>query len=379
MQAELATIVKDINWVDLKSQYLAKKPQILAMVDRVFTEGEFVNGRSVELLEAEIAKYVGVKYALCLNSGTDALMFAMRALGIGPGDEVITPPNSFIASTSSVVHIGATPVFVDVLDDQTLDPVLVEKAITPKTKAIMVVHLGGRIADMDAINAIAKKHGLFVIEDAAQAFGARYRDIVAGALGDVGCFSAHPLKIFNAAGDAGFITTNSEKVYEQVKLLRNHGLVDRTTAVQWGYVSRLNSLQAELLRLRLRDEIDTNISIRRKNAALYRKLLNEKVFIPSVPEHVFHTYMCLVIQVPKRDELQKYLLQHGIRVAVHYPVPIHLQPVARYLGHKQGDFPMTEKQANSIMTIPVHQFLQEDDIVYVSNMINNFVTGLGNA
>lgn len=251
MLADTLNDVKEINWVDLKSQYLAKRPQILAMVDKVFTDAEFVNGKSVDMLEEEIARYIGVKYAICLNSGTDALMFSMLALGIGEGDEVITPPNSFIASTSSIVHIGATPVFVDVASDQNIDVRLIEKAITPKTKAIMVVHLGGRIADMDAVTNIAKKHGLHVIEDAAQAFGAKYRDVCAGALSDAGCFSAHPLKIFNAAGDGGFVTTNSETIYKEVKLLRNHGLVDRTTAVKWGYVSRMNSLQAELLRLRL--------------------------------------------------------------------------------------------------------------------------------
>ena len=286
MQAEVIDKVREVSWVDLKSQYLAKKAEILAMVDRVFTEAEFVNGKSVELLEEEIARYLGVKYVLCLNSCTDALMFAMRSLGIGEGDEVITPPNSFIASTSSIAHIGATPVFVDVAADQNIDPKLIEAAITPKTKAIMVVHLAGRIAQMDEIKRIAEKHNLYIVEDAAQAFGATYRGVYAGALGDAGCFSVHPLKIYNAAGDGGFVTTNNEAVYQEVKLLRNHGLVDRSRAVKWGYVSRMNSVNAELLRLRLADEIDANIVQRRKNAEVYRKLLNPKfVYIPEVPEH----------------------------------------------------------------------------------------------
>jgi dTDP-4-amino-4,6-dideoxygalactose transaminase len=373
MKTDLEIDVKEIGWVDLKSQYLAKRNEILALVDQVFTNGEFVNGKSVDLLEAEIARYVGVKYALCLNSGTDALIFAMKALGIGPGDEVITPPNSFIASTSSIVHVGAKPVFVDVCEDQLIDPSLIEKAVTPNTKAIMVVHLAGRTAEMGEINRIAIKHNLYVIEDAAQAFGAKYNNVRAGALADVGCFSAHPLKIFNAAGDAGFLTTDREEVYNEVRLLRNHGLMDRTTAVKWGYVSRMNSLQAELLRMRLAQEIDSNIAKRRINASIYRKVLNPKyIFMPEVPDHLFHTYMCLVIQVPRRDDLQRYLADHGVRVAVHYPIPIHLQPAAKDLGYKKGDFPMTEKQADSIMTIPVHQFMEEEDVLHVAELINGF-------
>lgn len=373
MQADLVEQIVDISWVDLKSQYLAKKSEILAMVDRVFTGAEFVNGKSVDLLESEIAQYVGVKHVACLNSGTDALVFSMRGLGIGSGDEVITPPNSFVASTSSVVHTGATPIFVDVKEDQNIDPALIEAAITPRTKAIIVVHLAGRPADMDAINEIAKRHGLFVIEDSAQAFGAKYAGVMCGALGDVGCFSAHPLKIFNAAGDAGFITTNNTDLFNKIKLMRNHGLIDRTTAVEWGYVSRMNALQAELLRMRLAEEFSENLNARQINASLYKNLLNSKfVFIPPVSAKAFHTYMCLVIQVPRRDELQKHLLDLGVKVAIHYPVPIHMQPVAQYLGYKEGDFPMTEKQAKSIMTIPVHQYLKRHEIEYVANAINDF-------
>lgn len=373
MHNDVIETIREISWVDLKSQYMGKRSEILALVDKVFSEGEFVNSKHVDLLEADIAKYVGVKYVVCVNSGTDALIYAMKGLGIKEGDEVITPPNSFIASTSSIVHTGATPVFADVAEDQNIDPLKVEAAITSRTKAIMVVHLGGRIAKMHEIQQIAQKHGLFVIEDAAQAFGSKYYGKMSGSIGDVGCFSAHPLKNFNSAGDAGFITTNNVDVYNKARLLRNHGLQDRTTAIEWGYVSRINAIQAELLRMRLAEDLELTVAKRRKNAELCRKLLNAKyVFIPDDDENMFHTYQCFVIQVGRRDELQQYLSQHGIKVAIHYPVPIHLQPVAKYLGYKKGDFPMTEKQARSIMTIPVHQYLEDHEVVYICNIINDF-------
>lgn len=373
MQVEIDAPIQEISWVDIRSQYTSKKDEILALVDKAFYDAEFVNSKSVDLLEEEIAAYVGVKYAVCLNSGTDALIFAMRGLGIGPGDEVITPPNSFIASTSSIVHIGATPIFVDVAEDQNIDPSKIEAAITPKTKAIMVVHLTGRVCKMREIKEIATKHGLFIIEDAAQAFGSKYNGMLTGSMGDAGCFSAHPLKIFNSAGDAGFITTNNLEIYNRARSLRNHGLIDRSTVTEWGYVSRLNTVQAELLRMRLAEEFQGNIERRRKNAAVYKRLLNaEFVFIPETDENIFHTYQCFVIQVDRRDELQQHLLRHGIKTAIHYPTPIHLQPVAKYLGYKEGDFPYTEKQAKSIITIPVHQFLKEHEIVYVCNTINDF-------
>lgn len=373
MQAEAIHCAKEIGWADIKSQYLTKKEEIHALMDRVFSEANFVNSKSVDLLEQEIAEYVGVKYAVCVNSGTDALIFAMRGLGIGAGDEVITPPNSFIASTSSVAHVGAMPVFVDVCEDQNIDPEKIEAAITKKTKAIMVVHLTGRIAKMKEILAIANKHGLFVIEDAAQSFGSKYEGKFSGSIADAGCFSVHPLKVFNSAGDGGFITTNNADVYAKANSLRNHGLVDRATAMEWGYVSRMNSFQAELLRMRLANELEPSIAQRRKNAVLYNRLLDRKnIFIPSVPEEVFHTYQCFVIQVSRRDELQHYLDKQGIKTAVHYPIPIHLQPAAQYLGYKQGDFPCTEQQAKSILTIPVHQYLGEKEISYISHLINEF-------
>src|SRR5260221_12595735 len=238
----------------------------------------------------ESAASTGPRHAVALNSGTDALIFGMIAAGIGAGDEVITPPNSFVASTAAILRAGATPVFADVRRDGLIDPEAVTAAVTPRTAAIMPVHLWGGVCDMEALWAIAERHGLAIVEDAAQAMGTRYRNRRAGSLGTVGCFSAHPLKIFNALGDAGFITTDSDDIAARVRLLRNHGLVDRDTVSEFGYVSRLDAIQAVVLRYRL-TKLDSLIERRRANAALYRELLKDvPIRLPQDKPYEFHTY-----------------------------------------------------------------------------------------
>jgi len=296
----------------------------------------------------------------------------MKALGIGAGDEVITPPNSFVASTASIVMTGATPVFADVLPDQNIDPEAVAAAVTPRTKAIMAVHLTGRVAQMDRLAQIAARYGLLLIEDAAQAIGSRYMGKPAGSLGDLACFSAHPLKNLNAAGDAGFIVTADGAVATRIERLRNHGLVDRNTAEEWGTASRLDTLQAAILLMRL-TKLDNVINQRRANAEIYCRLLDPThVYIPPAHNIEFNSFHTFVIQVDERDKLKDFLAMKGIRTAIHYPVPIHLQPAARGLGYRRGQFPAAERQADRILTLPVHQYLSSDDIEYVAETVNGF-------
>ena len=277
-----------------------------------------------------------------------------------------------MASTASIVFAGATPVFVDVRADQNIDPALIEAAITPRTKAIMPVHLTGRMSAMDEICEIAQRHGLRVIEDAAQAFGSRYLDRAAGTWGDIGCVSAHPLKNLNAMGDAGLVLTDGDHVAERLRRLRNNGLVDRNTVVEWGTVSRLDTLQAVVLMHRL-EALDGVIAKRRANAELYRRLLPaEHVQMEPCRQQEFNSFHTFVVQVDRRDELRQYLADNGVGTAIHYPIPIHLQPAAAGLGLGPGSFPVTETQAGRILTLPVNQFLTEDEIHYIADLIHEF-------
>ena len=364
--------MRQVPYVNLAAQYAAEREDLLAIIDRTLATGQWIGGDVVAELERDIAAYCGVKHALALNSGTDALIFGLTALGIGAGDEVITPPNSFIASTAAIVHVGALPVFVDVVPDQSIDPSRIEAVVTARTKAIMPVHLTGRIADMDAIAAIAHRHGLFIIEDAAQSIGSRYAGQPSGSIGNVGCFSTHPLKNLNACGDGGILTTNDDNVAERVRLMRNHGLVDRDTVAGFGFVSRMDSLQAAILKYRL-GKLDAVIDKRRTNANLYRALLDPRhVFAPPCRPVEFNSFHTMVIQVDRRDELKAHLADHGIATAIHYPVPIHLQPAAARLGYRTGDFPETERQAKRILTLPVNEFLKTAEIRTIADTVNGF-------
>jgi len=355
-----------IPYVNLARQYEEEKAELLPLIDSVLASGMHIGGVEVEKLEQELAAYVGTRHAVTLNSGTDALILGMVAAGIGPGQEVITPPNSFVASTAAVVRTGATPVFADVRSDGLLDPDCVAAAITPRTSAIMPVHLWGAICDMDPLWKLAERHGLAIIEDAAQAMGTRHRNRRAGALGTVGCFSAHPLKIFNAAGDAGFITTDSDDIANRVRLLRNHGLADRDKVVEFGTVSRLDSIQAAILRFRLK-RLDAMIERRRANADLYRQQLSDvAIKLPREKEYEFHTSVNFVSQCAQRDKLQKHLTAKGIQAVVHYNTPIHLQPAASDLDCQTGGFPVTERLSKTILALPANQTVTVDEIVYVT-------------
>jgi dTDP-4-amino-4,6-dideoxygalactose transaminase len=309
-----------------------------------------------------------------VNSGTDALFLSLKAYGIGRGDEVITAPNSFLASASVIVASGAKPVFADIREDLNIDPELIEAGITKKTKAIIPVHLTGRPADMERILKIAEKHKLLVIEDAAQAIGAEYRGKKVGSFGNAGCFSLHPLKTLSACGDAGMITTNDKNLYEKVIRMRNIGLKNRDESDIWGYNSRLDTMQAAILLVKFK-YLDAWNEKRRSNAAYYMEKLKDVCRAPVEREYEKPVYHTFVIQAEKRGELIKYLEQKGIGTRVHYPIPIHLQEAARVYGYKKGDFPVCEKQSEMILSLPVYQDLTEEDLFYVSDHVNRFYSG----
>jgi dTDP-4-amino-4,6-dideoxygalactose transaminase len=356
----------------LPEQFAEAKDDIYEAIEITFSQGQFVAGCAVEVLEQELASLVGTRHVVAVNSGTDALILGLKAMNIGPGDEVITPPNSFVASTAAIVAVGARPVFADVQEDQNIDPQAVAATVTPRTRAIMPVHLTGRMADMAPIMQIARCHGLAVIEDSAQAIGSRHHGRNSGTFGTCAAFSAHPLKNLNAAGDAGFLATNDIQIAHKVRMLRNHGLANRDTAEVWGTVSRMDVLQAEILRRRLR-RLAHVIERRRQNAEIYKRLLGRApVSFSPCRNHEFNTFHTFVIQSDHRNELQAYLRRRGIETKIHYPVPIHLQPAAASLGYRRGDLPVAEHQSDRILSLPIHQFLSIDDQSYVADEINMF-------
>lgn len=366
-------IVVQIPYVNLAAQHAASRNELLDAVRRVLDSGDFILGAETRLFEEEFAALCEVPHAVGVNSGTDALVLAMRALGIGRGDEVITAPNSYLASASSIALAGAEVRFADVCEDFNLDPEALEKAITPKTKAVIAVHLTGRPARMDEIMAVAKRHGLRVIEDAAQAVGARLRERPVGSIGDVGCFSLHPLKNLGACGDAGVAVTRDKAVNERIRLLRNHGHTSRDDCSEFSMVSRLDSVQAAMLRTKLR-KLDSVTARRRENAAWYREALAgcPQVLCPDERAGEFAVYHTFIVRAQKRDQLAAHLTSHGIGCAVHYPVPIHLMEVGRKLGFRAGMFPIAESLAGRILSLPIYPELTKDDVMRIAGCTREF-------
>lgn len=365
-----------VPYVNLPAQHAPIKDQLLAAVSGVIDHGQFIFGEEVTEFERQFAQLCGVSYAVGVNSGTDALILALKAVGVGPGDEVITVSNSFVASASCIQILGARPVFVDVGDDYNLDPTLLEEVVTPKTKAILPVHLTGRPANMTLILEVAKSHGLYVIEDCAQAVGAEHRGQIVGSLGTAGCFSLHPLKTLNACGDGGVITTNDPNLYEQFNILRNHGLRSRDKCVTWSFNSRLDTLQAAILLVKLK-YVEQWTYDRREHARFYQTALDgvQGITVPneeSWEKSVYHTF---VVQADRRNDLKAYLASKGIETNIHYPVPIHLQEAACDLGYGQGSFPVTERQAERILSLPIYPELEQDQMGYVVECVSNFYNG----
>ncbi len=365
-----------IPLVDLKAQYRAIKPDIDAAIQRVIDNTSFIMGPEVTAFEEEFAAFCGAEYAVGTDSGTAALHLALLVLGVGPGDEVITAAHTFIATAEVISLVGARPVFVDV-DPRTynMDPDHIEAAITPRTKAIIPVHLYGQPAEMDAVLDVARRHGLRVIEDAAQAHGAEYRGRRVGTMGDVACFSFYPGKNLGAYGDAGCLVTNDPDLAEQARMLRNHGRQAKYEHLVTGYGYRLDGLQAAILRAKLA-RLEEWTERRRQNAATYNELLADSgLVLPYEPEHVRAVYHLYVIRVPERDALLAHLHQRGIGAGIHYPIPLHLQPVYRHLGYERGAFPVAEEATDHVLSLPMYPELTRGQMEEVVGAIREFERG----
>ena len=357
-----------VDVFSLKEQYENIKDEIKGPMEKVMTSGGFILGEDVKLFEQEFPDYCGVKHGVGVNSGTDALFLACLACGIGKGDEVIVMPYTYIATALGISMAGARPVFVDI-EEKTynIDVSKIEKAITKKTKAILPVHLYGHPADMDPIMAIAKKHKLKVIEDCAQAHGALYKNKKVGSFGDAACFSFYPTKNLGAFGDGGMVITNSEEIKERLLLLRDYGRKGRYEHILKGYNSRLDTLQAGILRVKLR-HLDEWNEKRRKNAHLYTKLFKENnidLVLPNESDYAKHVYHLYPVRVKDRKSVMEKLAEKGIRTLMHYPIPIHLQDAYKDLGHKKGDFLISEKCCEEILSLPMYPELPEEEIKYV--------------
>lgn len=360
-----------IPMVDLKRQFHDIKDEICAVITEVLESSQYILGPKVMELERQIAAYHGVAEALGVASGTDALHLAVEALGIGEGDEVITTPFTFFATAEAIMYTGATPVFVDIEPDtMNIDPVEIEKKITERTRAILPVHIFGHPADMDRINALAKKYNLKVIEDCAQSFGADYNGKKTGSFGDAGCFSFYPSKNLGAYGDGGMILLKDPAVTADVRKLRNHGSKGMYRHECVGFNSRLDEIQAAILLVKFR-RIDQYNDLRRQKAALYNSLLSGKVELPverAGCRHVYHQY---TIRSSNREKLQKVLHEKGASSVVYYPVPVHLQEAVSVLGYKKGDLPVAEEAAEKVLSLPVYPELEESSIREIAEIINH--------
>lgn len=347
------------------------KQDLMKAVEAVLDGGRYILGPEVVAFEREFAGYCQAKFSVGLGNGTCALHLVLRGLGLQDGDEVITAPNSFIASASSIALAGARPVFVDIRPDGNIDPAQIEAAITPHTKALMPVHLTGRPARMPEILEIAKRHKLFVLEDAAQAVGARLDGRRVGSWGDAACFSLHPLKNLHALGDGGMMTTNNQAVYERMLKARNHGLRNREQCDFWSFNCRLDELQAALLRVQLR-YLDAQTETRRRLAFRYNDLLRPYVEVPDEGPGEYCVYQTYVVRAEWRDELKQYLNDHGVEALVHYATPIHLQPASRGLGYCKKDFQATMRHVARILSLPLYPSLTHGQQDRVAELIADF-------
>jgi len=366
-----------VPFLDLKVQYRQIEAELKPVLEDIMANGAFIGGPQVEAFEKEFAAFCGGGYCVGLNSGTDALRFALMAAGVGPGDEVITVPHTFIATTEAISQAGATPAFVDI-DPATccIDVNQIQRRITSKTRAIVPVHLYGQPADMDPISEIASKHHLAVIEDACQAHGALYKGHAAGSMGTAGCFSFYPGKNLGAFGDAGAVVTGDDRLAQTIRMLREHGQSRKYYHDMEGYTGRLDAIQAAVLRLKLKRLADWNRA-RRDNAALYTKLLADVPSITVVKEadfaqSVYHLY---VILVDDRDGLQAFLAEKEVGTGLHYPLPLHLQKAYSSMGFKKGDFPVSECTAERLLSLPMYAELTTEQIEYVVDCIREYMEG----
>lgn len=361
----------NIPLTDLKKQYQSIKKEVDLAMEQVITNTNFVLGKEVEEFEKEMANYLNTKFAIGVASGTDALVLAIRTLDISEGDEVITTPFTFIATTEAIVRAGAKPVFCDI-DEKTynMNTNKIEEKITSKTKAILPVHLYGLSCEMDNILSLAQKYNLKVIEDAAQSFGSTYKDKKAGAIGDIGCFSFFPAKNLGAYGDGGMISTNDEQTIEKLNFLRNHGQTKQYHYTIHGFNSRLDTLQASVLRVKLK-YIEKWIAMRLEKAKFYNKLFSgSDIIVPFIPDDSKHSFNYYTIRIKeKRDIVSTRLKENGISCAIYYPLCLHLQEVHNDLGYKTGDFPITEKLQTEVLSLPMYPELEEKEIEEIVKIV----------
>lgn len=359
--------------IDLKKQYEAIKDQVKEKIYELLERQAFILGRELETLEKKVASYCGTKYAIGVNSGTDALIIALDAMGIKEGDEVITTPFTFTATAEAIMRVGARPLFVDV-DPKTynMDPALIEKAVTKKTKAVLPVHLYGLCADMDPILEAARKHGLKVLEDSAQAIGSEYKGKKAGSVGDAGAISFYPGKNLGCFGDGGMVVTSDPEIRDKVKLLRDHGSSKRYYHAVIGYNSRLDNLQAAVLNIKLA-HLDKWIEKRIENAEFFNKALKGyPVVTPRTPEGYRHSFHLYVLRSGRAKEAIHYLNENGIEARVYYPLPLHLQECFKPLGYKAGDFPEAERVSRESFAVPVYPELTAEEKNHIIVKIKGF-------
>lgn len=364
----------NVPFLDLKAQYKTIKDEISAAINEVIENTAFAGGPFVAKFENEFAKFCGVQHAIGVGNGTDALWASLVALGIGAGDEVITTPNTFIATAEAISLSGATPVFVDI-DEQThnINPALIEAAITPKTKAIIPVHLFGQPADMDPIMAIAEKHGLKVVEDACQAHGAEYKGRKAGSIGAAGCFSFYPGKNLGAYGEGGGIVTNDEALAAKIRMFRDHGQAKKYYHDIIGWNARLDGIQGAVLNVKLKYLSDWN-EARRKHARDYTAGLSsiKEVIVPQEAQYAKHVYHIYALRVQDRDKFMAYLNEKGIACGIHYPIPLHLQNAYAFMQKGPGSFPVAEKCASEYVSLPMFAELTNEQVAYIVEQIKEY-------
>jgi dTDP-4-amino-4,6-dideoxygalactose transaminase len=367
-------MVYKVPFVNYPEHYRRMWNEVIGAISEALSKGDLLLRGQLKQFEADIAAFVGVKFGVGLNSGTDAMLLSLKAAGVGLGDEVITVAHTFVATITCIVHCGATPILVDIKEDMNMDVEQVEQKISPKTKAIMPVHLNGRLCDMEKLMKIADEHNLIVIEDAAQALGGSFNGKKAGSFGLTGCFSLYPAKILGAAGDGGFLTTNSEEINEKIRLLRDHGQDRRTGKILfYGFNSRLDNVQAAILNVKLK-YLTQWIERRREIAKIYQEGLSDvaKVKLPPPPTTsgpYFDVYQNYVIRIKDRDELVEFLEKNGVETIVSWRIPNHLHPA---LNLNQFSLPMTEKLSNEVVSLPMFPELTDEQANYVKDVIHDF-------
>nr|WP_074348876.1 DegT/DnrJ/EryC1/StrS family aminotransferase [Proteiniborus sp. DW1] len=361
-----------INFNQLDRGYLKHKNEYDEAVITTLESGWYILGEQGQKFEKKFAEFIGAKYCVGLNSGLDALTLAFRALNIGTGDEVIVPANTYIASVIGITENGATPVFVEPDEYYNVDVDKIEEKITSKTKAILAVHLYGQAANLKRIKELTEKYNLYMIEDCAQSHGAKFEDRTTGTWGDIGCFSFYPTKNLGAFGDSGAIVTDNEGIYEKIKMLRNYGSKVKYHNEILGVNSRLDEIQAALLLVKLSHYCE----IRKERASIAERYItrikNKNIVLPQIRNRAEHVWHLFIVQTENRDRLQKYLLDNGIVTQIHYPIPPHLSQAYKYLGYKEGDFPITEHLANTIISLPLYEGMTEEEIDYIIETINKY-------